>query len=269
MNRWVRRLLVRSAAATAMVLFALPVSASATPRAAGGVTIYDDPGCVGNGNAAKVTVPFSVLITGLTPFSQSSTLYVTDKDAKPEVTYGPFTIPNVDGQGVACLDVIVAPAGSWKVDVVEEGSGFTDSKVFTIEGPPAPPTVPPQTSPFTAPPPPTTGSPTTSGSVPSKSTTTLTPTTAPASSSTIAPATLPGIALPWSRVPWAVLPAAPPQATTTAPPSPTDPVPGLPPTGYSNRNWIVASGLLVGLGIIVLTVSRRRSDITDRDSPMQ
>ena len=79
-------------------------------------------------------VPFSVGITGLTPFSTTSQLFVTDKDAKPEIVYGPITIPNVDDRGNSCIEVENAPTGLWKVDVVEEGSGFTDSKVFTVEG---------------------------------------------------------------------------------------------------------------------------------------
>ena len=58
---------------------------------------------------------------------------MTDKDSNPEVTSGPATI-TADANGTVCLNILAAPAGSWKVDVVEQGSGFTDSKVFEIEG---------------------------------------------------------------------------------------------------------------------------------------
>src|SRR5262245_36465099 len=102
----------------------LATSASAQVRAPGGVTVYDETGCAGSGNSPQVTPPFSVLITGLTPNSTTSQLFVTSKDTQPEVTYGPFIIPNVDSRGASCLNVNHAPAGTWKIDVVEEGAGF-------------------------------------------------------------------------------------------------------------------------------------------------
>src|SRR5262245_34659668 len=103
-------------------------------QSAGGITVKDEPECAGSGNSSKVTVPFSILITGLTPLSETSVGYVTDMDANPKVLYGPITIPNVDAQGNTCIEVLRAPPGQWKIDVVEEGSGFTDSKVITVEG---------------------------------------------------------------------------------------------------------------------------------------
>jgi hypothetical protein len=57
------------AASVLVALIAAPGSA-----ANGGVTVYDDPGCAGGGNAAHVTPPFSIGITGLEPFSQTSCL---------------------------------------------------------------------------------------------------------------------------------------------------------------------------------------------------
>ncbi len=104
---------------------------------------HDERNCPGNANSAKVTIPFSVGATGLAP-STTAQLYVTDKDSNPEVTYGPATI-TADESGTVCLNILAAPAGMWKVDVVEQGSGFTDSKVFEIEGidlPPVPTTIP-------------------------------------------------------------------------------------------------------------------------------
>jgi LPXTG-motif cell wall-anchored protein len=58
---------------------------------------------------------------------------VTDKDANPDIIYGPGTF-TADEQGSICLDVFEAPAGLWKIDVVGQGSGSTDSKVFLVEG---------------------------------------------------------------------------------------------------------------------------------------
>ena len=112
--------------------------------ASGGVTIYDSIGCSKDIRAAKVTVPFSIGVTGLQPNS-STEFFVTDKDANPDVVYGPG-IFTADDEGNICLDIFDAPAGTWKIDVVEQGSGFTDSKVFTIEEEPIPPITLPSTT---------------------------------------------------------------------------------------------------------------------------
>ena len=121
-----------------MILVGLASAGSTAPQAKGGITVYDQSGMLGiaaRGDSAKVTVAFSIAITGLTPNSTTSQLFVTDKDAQPDIVYGPITIPNVDGQGFVCMEVENAPPGTWKIDVVEEGSGFTDSKVFNVEAP--------------------------------------------------------------------------------------------------------------------------------------
>ena len=122
-------------------LLASPVSAQ---RAPGGVTIYDSIGCSKDIRAAKVTVPFSIGVTGLDPNS-STEFFVTDKDANPDVVYGPG-IFTADENGNICLDIFDAPAGTWKIDVVEQGSGFTDSKVFTVEETETPPITLPSTT---------------------------------------------------------------------------------------------------------------------------
>src|SRR5215831_3773535 len=124
------------AGATVAIVAATTTAGWAQVRAPGGVTIFDDTGCAGSGNAAKVDVPFSIGITGLLPFTADAKMSVTDKDASPEIVYGPIDITDVDGQGNACIDVLEAPPGNWKIDVFEQGGGFTDSKVFTIVGPP-------------------------------------------------------------------------------------------------------------------------------------
>ena len=45
--------------------------------------------------------------------------------AQPNIKYGPITIPPVGSDGTVCAEVLSAPAGHWKIEVVEEGSGFT------------------------------------------------------------------------------------------------------------------------------------------------
>ena len=118
--------------------------AAAQIRAPGGVTIYDSIGCSTDDRDAKVTVPFS-MGSPASPRTRRPSFFATDKDAKPEIVYGPreFT---ADENGIICLDILEAQSGTWKVDVVEQGSGFTDSKVFTIEGEPIPPTTLPATT---------------------------------------------------------------------------------------------------------------------------
>jgi hypothetical protein len=61
---------------TALVM--MPMNGSAQPRAAGGVTIFDERNCPGSANSAKVTIPFSVGVTGLAPLSTAQ-IYVTDR----------------------------------------------------------------------------------------------------------------------------------------------------------------------------------------------
>jgi LPXTG-motif cell wall-anchored protein len=207
------------------------------------VTIHDDPACPGGGNAAKVTVPFSILITGLTPNSTTSQLFVTDKDAKPEIVYGPITIPNVDAEGTSCIEVQNAPAGVWKIDVVEEGSGFTDSKVFTIES--TEPTTTTTTAPTTSMPTTTTttAAPTTTTSVASTTTTTTRP---PQSTTTTIPAEV--VHRPGSELPWVIVF----DATTQQPPPPTE----LPLTGAQTAAAIAVGVLLVGAGLLLLRAGR-------------
>jgi LPXTG-motif cell wall-anchored protein len=243
---------VAGALATVAVLTIALSTATAQVRSPGGVTIHDDPNCEGQGNAAKVTPPFSVAITGLAPNSTTSQVYVTDKDAHPEIIYGPFLIPNVDGQGTSCININDAPAGTWKVDVVEDGSGFTDSKVFSIED-----------DPTSAPT--TTAAPTTTTTAPSATTTTPPP-----------------IAHPWSLLPWTIGPLTS-VPTTTVPTSPTtasastttasaqveaaiqtpsDPD-ALPRTGQSSAGAIVAVIVLSAGALLLIVVGKRSRSSRD------
>ena len=176
---WPARLWVMLGVAT-MILVGLASAGSTAPQASGGITVYDNPGCFGlavKGNSAKVTVAFSVAITGLTPNSTTSQLFVTDKDAQPDIVYGPITIPNVDDQGRVCMEVEDAPPGTWKIDVVEEGSGSTDSKVIEVEAPEPTTTTSTATTTTTAPTTTTSTVPTTTTTVPTTSTTSTVPST--------------------------------------------------------------------------------------------
>jgi hypothetical protein len=256
MTDWVRPGVKAAIVGAAALITPLALSAIAVatpPRAPGGVAIFDESGCAGAGNSAKVTLPFSVGITGLTPLSTTSVLYVTDKDAQPDVIYGPYTIPSVDIQGASCLEVTSAPAGTWKVDVVEEGSGFTDSKVFTIEDPNAPPTIvattiPPTTEPaLTTEPAPTS----TDGSTP---TTTTPPSTLPAEPTT--PTTLPSISRPWEQLPWTIRPITRPTAPNTSRAPDSGALPG---TGAATGVTLAASVGMIVLGLLALVASRRRA----------
>jgi hypothetical protein len=246
------------------VIIVAATGVAAQVGSAGGVTIFDATNCAGSGNAAKVTPPFSILVTGLPPLSRTTQLYVTDKDAKPEITYGPFTIQNVTAQGIACVNVLNAPAGSWKVDVVEPGSGFTDSKVFTVEGPaPATTTTTPRviTTTTTAASTTTTAAPSTTGPAQSTTTTAAGSTT---SAAPVQPTTLPPTAPPTAT-------AAP--ATTLAPPDdlpwdfdPATPVvpgslapPVLPASGARSSVPIAAAAAAFALGLVAVAVTRRRA----------
>jgi LPXTG-motif cell wall-anchored protein len=244
-------------------------------RAPGGVTLYDASDCPGHGNSARVTPPFSVGITGLEPFAADALVYVTDKDAKPDVVYGPGTITDVPASGAVCIDVVSAPPGKWKIDVVEQGSGFTDSKVFTIEGGSPATTVPvtttttPRTSTTllptttTVPASTTTGAPTTTTSAPTTTTTTTTITTITPSTTSVpvpttttepAPNSLPGDpgpaeTRPFSDLPWVL--AEPDQIGS--------PQPALPRTGTGSTVPLGAGAFaFLALGGVAMAAARRR-----------
>jgi len=280
------RVIVIVAGAAGALLVAGSTAGWAQVRAPGGITIFDETGCVGSGNAAKVDVPFSMGITGLQPFATDAEMFVTDKDESPEIMYGPIGIDLVDGQGNACIDVFNAPPGLWKVDVVEQGNGFTDSKVFTIVGPPAStttsePTTEPTTVPTTttstasttvAPSTTTTTeehgtSTTTSTSTsvpPSPSTTTVGPiTSTSASTSTSVPprtsTTTPGtISRPGSELPWTIQ-SVDPSALDTMTLTPAASPSVLPRTGAGQTTPIVvATAVLVLAGTALVLGTRRR-----------
>jgi hypothetical protein len=239
-------LLARVCVVLALAAATLAVTSASgwAQRAPGGVEIFDEPGCFGVAirNDAKVTVPFSILVTGLTAGSTTSQFFVTDLNVAPPVEYGPFTIPPVGSDGTVCAEVLSAPAGHWMVEVVEEGSGFRDSKAFIIEPTPTTTTTaPPTTAPPTTPPP-TTAPPTTTTGAPS---TTTTPTT------TIAAEV---IRRPWSELPWVIV-----FSTTASTPTTTAPTTSsLPSTGAGAVAAIAVGGVLVLTGLPLLRAARRR-----------
>ncbi len=259
----------------------LSQQASAQVLAPGGVTIYDSTGCVSDVRDAKVTVPFSIGITGLRPNS-STLIFVTDKDANPDVVYGPG-IFTADQQGNICLDILDAPVGLWKIDVVEQGSGFTDSKVFAVGESETPPITLPTTTTTL---PPATTEPTTTTTLPPATTeptttTTLPPaTTEPTTTTTLPPATT-------EPTTTTTLPPATTEPTTTSPTAPPitppDTEPGSVTRPFDELPWVIqeveagsvasipgtgGSGVipagvlavtLVGLGGLVIVTTRRRA----------
>ena len=259
----------------------LTSAAALVSAASGGVTIFDAENCPGHANSPKVTPPFSIGITGLEPFSTDTLMYVTDKDAKPEVTYGPATLRGVDAHGAVCINVLWAPAGKWKIDVVTPGNNGSKSKVFTVEGPPATTTTKPVTTTTkpvttttTTAPNSTTTPPTGSTTLPTSTTTTTPPsvsttaptsTTLPALTTTTNPSgnpSVPPVRLPITRLPWDFERpeqiGPPPTASTTAP----APGPGsgsLPQTGTSAAAPLgVLAVTMLTLGAFMKSSVRRR-----------
>jgi len=178
-----------AAIATVALVVAVPSLASAgSSRSRGQFFVYDTPNCVGAGNSAKVTMPASVGGRGYPP-NIDMDIYATDKNTNER--FGPFVV-TTNGDGAFCAEVVDARATHWKIDLVEPGSGNTDSKVVTVLAPPTPPTT-------TVPP--TTIAPTTSTTTPATTTTTVgastttsqgtTTTSQGTTTTTVAPSTTP------------------------------------------------------------------------------
>jgi hypothetical protein len=236
-DRLRRTILLVTACGAGLAVIALDApNVAAQLRAPGGLTVYDNVDCAGNGNSPKVTPPFSMLITGLTPNSTTSQLFVTDQDASPPIRYGPFIIPNVDSQGVSCLNVNHAPPGMWKIEVVEEGSGFTDSKVITVEG--GQPTTTSTTGSTTS----TTGSTTSTTGSTTSTTGSTTSTTAPTTPTTTGP----------TPFPWDIDPAPVDLATSTSAVAAGE----LARTGGPSTP-VLAATIALGGGILLVIVAAR------------
>ena len=205
-----------------VTLLAVPVSAQGRSR--GSFFVFTSVECSGGGNAAKVVTPFSVGGRKYPPNTDLS-LYATDM-ATNEV-FGPFVV-TTDEEGSFCERVNRARATHWKIDLVEPGNGFTDSKVVQVLAPPVTTTTtalttttaPGQTTTTTAS---TTSTSTTSTTTAVTSTTTtsttLPSTTATTASTTTVPTT--------TTVPGqTTTTASPGQTTTTVPGQITTTVPG-------------------------------------------
>ena len=94
--------------------------------------MFDSPDCTGNGNAARVTVPASVGGRNYPPLI-SMQLFATDMATGER--FGPY-VATTNADGSFCERVVSARPTRWKIDLVEPGSGFTDSKVVTVLAPP-------------------------------------------------------------------------------------------------------------------------------------
>lgn len=254
------RLLARACvvfAIVAVVTIGTASTAWSQVRAASMLTVKDELHCpVEGGNTPSPTVPFSIFIAGLPPNSTTAVLLITDQGASPPVEFGPIPITNVNAAGEVCIDVFEAPPGMWKIGVDDVTNGFTDSKVITIQGPPATTTTttapPTTTTTTTAPPPPTT----TSTTVPGETTTTPTPTTAttpttapPATTPTTAPGVIhrPGS----DRDPWEI------EFESVAVSGPAGSS-ALPRTGTNGLGMIAIAGVLIAVGFPLVRARRRR-----------
>lgn len=252
--------------------------------------VFDSPDCTGNGNAPKVTVPFSVGGRSY-PANTEMEIYATDKRA--DETFGPFTV-TTNADGAFCARVNAARETQWKIDLVEPGSGFTDSKVIWVEpATPTPTTVPVTTTiapttttpattsaPTTTTPSPTTtvsatttipGSTTVPGSTTTvvgvtTTTTAVTTTTGPGVTTTDPGVTTTGPVIPSSSGPE----VEPPFEIEQVPLPPTTPVtsgaPGtstgavtLPASGPSSSSGVAAAGVaLLAIGALAVLVAGRR-----------
>lgn len=204
----------RAVQVTAVVLVAVLAIAGPASASRGGIFVHDSDDCTGNGNASRVTLPFSVSGRSYPPFTDLE-IFATDKRA--DETFGPFVV-TTDASGAFCALVRVARATQWKLDLVEPGPGSTDSKVFWVE-PSSPTTTEPAPTVV-----PTTGSPTTTVPAPTTSPTTSGPTTTLAGPTTTVggPTT--------TTVGGSTTTVAGGGATTTAPPTPTTTVAPTTPT---------------------------------------
>jgi hypothetical protein len=202
--------------------------------------VFDSPDCTGDGNAAKVTVPASVGGRDYPPDIDLD-LYATDTATGER--FGPF-VARTNGNGDFCEQVVRARATKWKIELIEPGSGFTDSKVVTVlSSPPATTTTAPAT----------TIAPTTTAA-----TTTIAPTTTAAVTTTVAVTTTTTAATTTAAA-----------ATTTTivdsgggpielVPVPVPPEWSLPATGAAAAGQATWALLFMVLGGVLVAVVRRR-----------
>ncbi len=129
---WPRIAVALAALATSTVFILPTVGAHAATRSRGQFFVFDSPDCTGNGNAPRVTVPASVGGRNYPPLI-SMQLFATDMATRER--FGPF-VATTDANGSFCERVERARSARWKIDLIEPGSGSTDSKVVTVLAPP-------------------------------------------------------------------------------------------------------------------------------------
>jgi LPXTG-motif cell wall-anchored protein len=229
--RSVTRLATVVALIGAVVIITSSPADALIDRSKGSFFVYDTPDCTGQGTASTVTPPFSIGGRNYPP-NEPMSLFVTYQATGER--FGPLTFVT-DSNGAFCLLVNRAlPPGEWKIDILQPGSGFTDSKVIIV-GPDAPTTTtaPPTSAPSTLPP--STSTAPTSTVDPPPATTTPPPTTESAASTST----------PSPEFPWDVLPVPPPSSL-------------LPSTGPSGTPVLPGLALmLVVLGTIAFVLARR------------
>ncbi len=134
---------------TAALLFAVTLALLATPasaqRSRGNFLVYQATDCTGlieRANDPTVTVPFSM---GGRNYPANIDLQLFATDHPNGDVSGPFTV-TTDAQGRFCERVNQARPTQWKINLIEPGGLFTDSKVITVL-----PTAPPETTTTAAP----------------------------------------------------------------------------------------------------------------------
>jgi LPXTG-motif cell wall-anchored protein len=231
--------------AVTLAVFATPASAQ---RSRGNFFVYQSTNCTGlaeRSNDSKVSVPFSVGGRNY-PANIQLELFAVDLNTDPNDVFGPFVV-TTDAEGRFCERVSQARTTHWKIDLVEPGSGFTDSKVIEVVAPTVPTTslpgqatttttaitttsLPGQTTTSAAST--TTTSTTTSTTVPGQTTTTALPTTTTVSTTTTLPpptaTTAPTTTAPTTTAPTTTTATTTVPGQTTLPTSTT--LPGQTPT---------------------------------------
>ena len=190
-GRRVRRFLTAALLCVAtLALLAVPASAQ---KSKGNFFVYQSTNCSGlaeRSNDPKVSTPFSIGGRNY-PANIDMELFATDLNSDPNETFGPFVV-TTDAEGRFCQRVNQARPTHWKIDLVEPGSGFTDSKVIMVlpSAPVTTTTLPGQTTTTTTVPgQTTTTASTTTTSTTLPTTTTTTTTTVPTTTTTAAPTT--------------------------------------------------------------------------------
>lgn len=246
-----RRLTTAIAVAVALTTSFAPASiVNASTRSKGQMFVFDSPDCTGAGNSPKVTVPASV---GGRDYPPNIDMDIYATDTATGERFGPY-VAHTNGNGDFCERVVTARATKWKIDLVEPGSGFTDSKVVTVLSSPPPATT--TTAPATTTP--TTIAPTTTAATTTTlaGTTTSGVTTTAAVTTTTAATTTTGVATTTTLVGS----SGPPIELV---PAPVPPEWSLPATGSATTDQATWALLFLALGGALVATVRRRGGATN------